>query len=53
MPSPCGGCHDLLNLARQGPCHYGGGHWLAAEVISAWAKRAELIESSAIAGRIQ
>ena len=29
------------------------GHWLAAEIVSAWVKRAELIETGAIAGRIQ
>ena len=28
-------------------------HWLAAEIFSAWVKRAELIETGAIAGRIQ
>ena len=29
------------------------GHWLAAEIISAWAKRAELTETEAITGWIQ
>ena len=29
------------------------GHWLAAEIISAWAKRAELTETEATTGRIQ
>jgi hypothetical protein len=29
------------------------GHWLAAEIISAWIKSAELTETEAITGRIQ
>lgn len=29
------------------------GHWLAAEIISGWTKRAELTETEAITGRIQ
>ena len=29
------------------------GHWLAAEIISAWAKRAGSTETEAITGRIQ
>ena len=29
------------------------GHWLAAEIISAWAKQAELTETEPITGRIR
>jgi hypothetical protein len=29
------------------------GHWLAAEILSSWGKRAGLIETGAITGRIQ
>jgi uncharacterized protein len=29
------------------------GHWLAAEIVSAWAKRAESTETEALTGRIQ
>ena len=29
------------------------GHWLAAEIISAWAQRAELTETGTTTGRIQ
>ena len=29
------------------------GHWLAAEIISSWAKRAGLTETETITGRIQ
>ena len=50
-------------LARGANPHEGGtgtaaeaellGHWLAAEIIAAWAKRAELTETEVITGRFQ